>query len=463
MVLFSSLLFVIISCDNNDLTEQVITNEKDQKALFKEVSLLLGKVITNPGVRQELNIRIKEADPIYGSVSFAYLLNEDNDLKKNELEVKAGLLKSARLKHSLFGLALNDEFKKNIDQYPTIKEKCVDRFSPDLKSTSFLIDEDLNRMLIKENLQVFYPYIEFVDNKEYANDDRSINEFYVSYATQDGSLRNEAFGFLNQEGFKDKLEIDNDFIDRNPVYVIVPIDPCDIPGQPCNSIELFPIEELNSSLPPPLFNGPKLLTYNIDDKDIPEDKSILTTMIKSIRFRNTSWMGFGGTHQKIELYRGSADGISITPNGISVTGSKYMLKYYRIRRKYVSRSNWLKLNAEYDPDWTRIESTQSMAVFSIHKFAATASTNMTGKANVKVGEDGKPVYSSENSYSTSISLKVDEAKFRGNVELSRRQVLATIIGKGTTNKSRIHDGHEWNVKSIGIIDYYFYHYYQDLN
>lgn len=421
-----------------------------------ELSLLLARVLTDQEVREELHEKINEIDPFKESVSFAYLLNHHGSLKKNELEFMDTHLKSSN-NQNLFKSAFSNEYFKNHNDYVNLVAFSEKLVNDKLKSSSLDPFLSLNEALVKKNLQIYYPF-----DDDYSNDDHSIYEYYVSYATLDGSNTNEAFGRSSRNDRLDLLTIDNDFLDRNPAYIIVPIDPCDMPGFICDFEELFPINEVTSSLPPPITKGPVLLTYNINDENISES-AILTSRIKSIKFDDTSWMGFGATHQKLTFLRGSADGISIAGNNISVSGNKYQFKSFRIRRMYVRQSKWLQFNAEFDPDWTKIESMQSMAVFSIHKNTGSASTTLSGKANVKV-ENGKAVYSAENAYSVSIpSDKIPTSTFRNNVELSRRQVVSSIIGKGTTGKSRLHDGHEWNLKRIGIIEYYFYHYYHDLS
>ena len=46
--------------------------------------------------------------------------------------------------------------------------------------------------------------------------------------------------------------------------------------------------------------------------------------------------------------------------------------------------------------------------------------------------------------------------------MSRRMILATIVGPGTTGHTINDGGINYNVKRIGIIDYYFKHFYTDL-
>jgi hypothetical protein len=64
--------------------------------------------------------------------------------------------------------------------------------------------------------------------------------------------------------------------------------------------------------------------------------------------------------------------------------------------------------------------------------------------------------------STNVKVTSGSSIFRSNSELTRRQVLSTITGAGSTGKTLNDGGIEYNVKSVGIVDYYFKHWYTDL-
>jgi hypothetical protein len=139
------------------------------------------------------------------------------------------------------------------------------------------------------------------------------------------------------------------------------------------------------------------------------------------------------------------------------------LGYISIKRKFIKRKKrWVALNFQLDPDWNMSENTQSMAVFSIHHFSADASYELTAKSGFKVDPIKGIVAGSEISGASKLKVTVGNAKFRANVELSRRQVLSTIVGPGVTGKQKEFDGINYNVKKIGVIDYYLEHYFTDL-
>ena len=51
---------------------------------------------------------------------------------------------------------------------------------------------------------------------------------------------------------------------------------------------------------------------------------------------------------------------------------------------------------------------------------------------------------------------------KNNSELPRRQVLSAITGDGSTGQTYSDGGILYNVKSVGIVDYYFKHWFTDL-
>lgn len=104
------------------------------------------------------------------------------------------------------------------------------------------------------------------------------------------------------------------------------------------------------------------------------------------------------------------------------------------------------------------ENSQQLLLFTKHNIGL----NGKGKASAKVGYDfitKKPT--AEATTSVDFEIKLWETKFRTNVELSRRSVLANIVndtGLGT----RLRNGNYYNVKAIGKAEFYFEHYFTDI-
>lgn len=477
---------LFFSCADDESVDLKTQNLNDKQKLMQETSILLGKMLTNSDVKKALNQKMKEVDEDAEIVSFAYLFEQENGLRKNEV---SHFSKKGTNSANVFKAALQSEFEKNEGNYKTIANVLEVKTPNSLSfKSSALIAEELATLLVSEELQIFYPF-----DPEYEDDDTSVAEFYVSYDPLNNDQTNTGYKF--QVGMTDIDVVDgitNDFLDENPVYVIVPIDPCDIIGGECNFTELFPVVEdpIDLEVLPPspnqfLIHNPggfttgntagtstnstntvpttTLLTTNTNHNNIPES-DIISSYIPRIQINGTSWMGFGGTHQKLRFFRGTTDG-AVTQNAdgtITASGTKYTVKDFRCKRKYVKRKKrWLSFNAEFDPDWNMTENTQVMAVFSLHHISSTASAELTAKSGFKI-ENGEIKPNTEVSGSVKINFSLGSSKFRSNAEMSRRQILATIVGPGTTGKTKEDGGVQYNVKRIGIVDYYMKHFYTDL-
>jgi hypothetical protein len=487
IIMLSTTIFVSCS-DNNETIDLQTENLNDKQKLMQETSILLGKMLTNSEVKTALNQKMKEVDEDAEIVSFAYLFEQENGMRKNEISYFS---KRKINSSNVFKTALQNEFEKNEENYKTIAN-VLETKSPKgaLARTSETIAEDLATLLVSEELQIFFPF-----DPEYEDDDTSVEEFYVSYDPLNNAQTNTGYKFY--VGLTDIDVVDgmtNDFLDDNPVYIIVPIDPCDILGRECNFTELLPVVEdpIDPEVLPPsanqfLIHNPggftvgntggtnsnnnnnnpvpttTLLTTNTNHNNIPET-DIISSYIPRIQINGTSWMGFGGTHQKLRFFRGTTDG-AVTQNAdgtITATGTKYTIKDFRCKRKYVKRKKrWLGFDAEFDPDWNMTENTQVMAVFSLHHISASASAELTAKSGFKI-EGGEIKPHTEASGSVKINFSLGSSKFRANAEMSRRMILATIIGPGTTGRTINDNGVQYNVKKIGIVDYYFKHFYTDL-
>lgn len=470
------IVLFIQSCTKTTDEELLPDSTKQKRTLLRETSILVGMVLQNDQTRDEVVSVIHEVDPEGDAVSFSYLLGLGGTLKKNEI----GLFeKESSRASSSFKMALADHFLHNQEKFPSlakaIQEKAGFEEGNISSRSSFDIANELNQMLESENLQIFYPY-----DPEYEEDDRTVSEYILSYDPLVFTQTNEGFLFSKDRTGYELIEtIDNTYVDENPVFGIVPIDPCDIQGNPCPYITIEPTIvgidgdlnvdgttpwNANSSTLPPLSNTPYLLTYSVDHKDIPEE-DIISSYIPRIKINGTSWMGFLGRYQKLSFFRGFADKNLVTQNpdgSISVRGEGYPVKIgFRTRRRNIRRKRWLNFDVQFDPDWDMSENSQSMVVFSLHTFSGSASANVSVKAGVKL-EDGEIKPHFEPGGTGTVSISTGSAKFRAAAELSRRQIFSSIVGPDPGGKTVIDNGIEYNVKSVGIVDYYYKHWHTDL-
>lgn len=456
------LLILIVGCTreedvsleplNSDLTEQQI--------LLKETSKLLGKTLTDKNALNHLKgiLKAKDLDEDQQIISFGLLFGDEKGLRKKE----SGLQKKYQQKAISYNFkeAFKNTYEKNKEEFSTINSLIETKKSTISAKTSTPSDfsSSLVDLLEDENLQIYFPY-----DPEFEDDDKSINEFAISYEPLELADSNVAWSFnVGNENIASTSVIDNDYLDDNPVFVIGKIDNCDLNNAPANLCRYVDLSASNF-VPDPLPNGPVLLKYSVNHKDILED-DILTTNIPRIQINGTDYMGFGGTHQKLRFFRVSGDG-KVTQNSdgsITAGPTDYLIGDFRCKRKFLKRKKrWLDINTELDPDWDMSENSQSLLVFSLHHLKTEASYETTVKSGFKLeGSVIKP--SAEVSGTTKIKVSTGSAKFRANIELSRRQVLATITGPGTTGNQKEFDGINYNVKKIGIIDFYLEHYFTDL-
>ncbi|MBG6063471.1 hypothetical protein IWX83_003281 [Flavobacterium sp. CG_9.1] len=159
------LLAISCSTENSSETPEK-TNLNSEQRLLQETAILFGKLLTDPEVKTALNNKMKEVDKDANIVSFAYLLEQEGGLRKNEQAMFKKQINNLR-KQNIFKNALRKEFENNSNDYTTIKE-IVDKnltSKNNFRSTAFIADE-LTNLLVSQELQIFFPY-----DPEYENDD----------------------------------------------------------------------------------------------------------------------------------------------------------------------------------------------------------------------------------------------------------------------------------------------------
>lgn len=428
-------------------SKKISSKETKNKKLKKETSLFVGRLLSKKEVRDEVLMRMKEVSEDGELVSFGYLLGKNKGLRKKESGKEASKLSR---KNSLFSQALKNELANNIGEYPTIGGLIA--LKKETSITSRLAEE--SDPFTDENLQIYSPYNEMNETPE-----ASYETYYISEEMEDGSPTNSGFYFngLTQRAI---FKMDNDLIDTNPSFIISTIDECDIVGGTCETVELFA-----AAMPPPLATGATLLTYSVNHNDIP-DQDIITTRIPMIKINGTGWLQFGGTHQKFRVFRGGVDsGVTQNPDGtITVTGKGFQIgEDFKTKRRNARKENWINFDREFDVDWNQSENSHQIMVFSLHHWRGTAE----GSGGIKYGykyniATGVWEGTIEPTGGTTVKVSSGSSIFRANSELSRRQVLSTITGAGSTGKTQNDGGIEYNVKTVGIVDYYFKHWYTDL-
>lgn len=437
---------------NSTSTLKTTALKSSNKVKFKkETSLLIGRLLSKKEVREEVLSEMRNVSADGEVVSFGYLLGKNKGIRKNEKEKLTSKLSK---KSNLFSQSLAKELEDNKEDYVAIRELISK--GKKLESTNRMAVEEysyLDDPFSGGNLQIYSPYIEV---NGYSSS--SYDAYYTSEEMEDGTPTNSGY-YFNGDYYTYISSMDNNFIDSNPSFIISTIDECDLEGGLCTTVEL-----VVAGVPPPLSTGAVLLTYSVDHNNIP-DADIITSRIPMIKVKGTDWMGFGGTHQHLRIFRGSYEG-GMTQNAdgtISVTGLKYQIgEDFRTKRKNAKNSNWITFDREFDPDWNQSENTQQLAVFSLHKWRPTAETSAGVKYGLKKNDKGGWDSTPDATGAASVKFTSGSAIFRANTELPRRQVLSTITGDGSTGQTYSDGGVLYNVKSIGIVDYYYKHWFTDL-
>lgn len=462
ILIYNVLLLFIASCTHERIE---LVEKTPEQEIIREIALIVGTVLKNPAVNNEVLDAMTLVDEFNELVSIPFLIGSSNNLKKNEIAaVSSFSIKNAG--NTFFKSAVVNEFNSRKNDYPALSRAINERFpeSVRLKSSAFHDSNYLIELLENDGYQIYFPYSHNMDIHE------PLDTYYVSYDPLNGSDRNEGFFF---ESGKDEFilidEMDNDFIYDYPVFGIIPIDPCDIPGEPCDFTTLvgYSDEEVVGffpSLPPVFPNEAQLIKHNFHHIHMTDDKDMISSRVPWIKVTGKAYMGFLASHQKLTFWRaGGQIPISISSEGlITVHGLKHTVAQVRMRAHNLKDGGkWYYLNGDFDADWTMSKNTQSLVVFSNHNISTSAEVSAGFKAGFKK-EGDKWVSTPEATASGKITIKQGSSKFRAISELERRQVFLTNIGAQSTEEFFEINSVIYNVKKIGIIKYFFNHWHTSL-
>lgn len=420
-----------------------------KQAIKKETALLVGRALRDKTVRDYVINEMKDVSEDGEVVSFSYLTGRDKSLRKNEVEkFKKKKTTAKTTSENIFDKAIQQEFERNPKDYKNINDLYEAKKAQSI--TARVPADDLTGTLI-DGQQLYMPY-----NETYSASYVPAT-YYTSEEMLDGSPTNSGYYF---DGYVERYisSMDNNFIDSKPTFIVSETDPCDVAGGTCSSIELT----ASSGNFNPINNTPQLLISNINHTEVNDENYLLSSKIPRIRINGTSWMGFGGTHQKLVFMRGSYDtqNVSVGTNGIiNATGYKEVIGEFRTKRKNAKYKYWLDFNKNFDTDWRMGENEQALAVFSQHHLAATGSITVSPKVGLKYNfTTNKIEPTAEATFGVNLQLSFGSTKFRSNASQSRKYNLAYNVGPGLTGKTYNYNGIDWNVKDLGIVEYFYNHY-----
>jgi hypothetical protein len=424
--------------------EQLTDSDRNKIDVAKEFSLLLGKVLTDKQNRIELGYLVQTLDDFGDAISVSAMLGDRERMAPSELDILSALdgdilhrKKANQIKESLISYSIDNlsEFKvleQSFNNY--ILEKYTDNAS--LSYTEALVD-----FYSAQGLVVHIPYAE--------NFDWELMEYGITM-TYDPIIRddwNEGYTYDEFGNAQLLPYVDDPYSFDNPTYVITYYHPDDFLAAP-------PIP----TLPSPAANA-VILGYNVNHTSISQ-ADILLSVIPEMRLTDTNYIGLFGNKVKLQIFRGS-NKLNVNFDGTignSASGDIYKYTEYHFSKWDCKNKNWKTVNIQFDPDWDMSENSQQIVLFSKHNISAKGKI----KVGAKVGYDfvtKKPT--AEATGSVEMEMELGSSKYRTNSVLSRRSVFAHIVGD-TGLGTKLRNGNHYNVKGVGLAEFYFEHYFTDI-
>ena len=425
-------------------------DEWQQVETAKEFSQLLGEVMQDKEARVTLSAHIQQYDDFGDAVSLATLLGDKQTMPPSELATlrRVGNTISSRTGANPFREILLQHSLERFDAYPFL-ERAFETFRdrPERAQQRVSLQEELITFFASQGLVIHFPYEERFNWQTYAG---SITTTYDPLIREDW---NEGFlysltGGTAVEG-KRLPYVDDAYSLDHATLVVTYLD------------EDF--NEMNTTPPVPELPTPAadavILNYNVNHTSISQ-ADILFSTIPEVRLTKRDYIGLFGRIIKVRLYRGSSK-VKVNFDGTAgavAEADTYRYDEIRFSKDDIKLERWKTVNIQFDPDWDMTENSQQFFLFTEH--------NLTGKAKasagVKVGYDfltKEPT--AEATASVNLEVESEGSRFRVNSELSRRSVLAHVIGN-TSFGVRTRNGIDYNIKNVGLLHFYFEHRFTDI-
>lgn len=430
-------------------TQTLPLNEWQQVETAKEFSQLLGEVMQSKEARVTLSAHIQQYDDFGDAVSLSTLLGDKQNMPPSELASlnRAGNTFSLRTGNNPFREALLQHSLERFFAYPFLKRGFETfRARPERAQQRVSVQEELIAFFASQGLVIHFPYEERFDWDNYAG---SITTTYDPLVREDW---NEGFLFsLTGGGSKGSLVpfVDDAYSVDQATLVVTYLDD--------------DFYEMNNTPPVPELPTPAadavILDYNVNHTSISQ-ADILFSTIPEVKLTGKDYIGLFGRIIKVRLYRGSSK-VKVNFDGTvdgSADGDTYRYDLIKFSKNEVKHREWKTVNIQFDPDWDMTENSQQIFLFTEHNLRGKAKAS----ASAKVGYDfvaKKPTPE----FTTSVNLEVelDDSRFRVNSELSRRSVLAYVVG-AADHGVRTRNGIDFNVKSVGLLHFYFEHRFTDI-
>jgi hypothetical protein len=430
-------------------TQTLPLDEWQQVETAKEFSQLLGEVMQDKEARVTLSAYIQQYDDFGDAVSLSTLLGDKQTMPPSELASlnRAGNTFSLRKGNNAFREALLHHSLERFDAYPFL-ERAFETFRdrPERAQQRVSLQEDLIAFFASQGLVIHFPYEERFNWQTYAG---SITTTYDPIIREDW---NEGFLYsLTGGNSKGSLVpfVDDEYSLDHATLVVTYLD------------EDF--YEMNNTPPVPELPTPAadavILNYNVNHTSISQ-ADILFSTIPEVKLTKRDYIGLFGRIVKVRLYRGSSK-VKVNFDGTvatGVNGDTYRYDLIKFSKDDIKLERWKTVNIQFDPDWDMTENSQQFFLFTEHNLTGKAKAN----AGVKVGYDFiKKEPTAEATASVNLEVESESSRFRVNTELSRRSVLAYVVG-ATDHGVRTRNGIDYNVKNVGLLHFYFEHRFTDI-
>lgn len=430
-------------------TQTLPLDEWQQVETAKEFSQLLGEVMQNKEARITLSAHIQQYDDFGDAVSLATLLGDKQTMPPSELATlsRAGNISPLRTGTNPFRETLLQHSLEYLDAYPfLVRGFETFRARPERAQQRVSIQDELITFFASQGLVIHFPYEERFNWETYAG---SITTTYDPLIREDW---NEGYLYsLTGGGSQGSLVpfVDDAYSIDHATLVVTYLD------------EDF--NEMNTTPPVPELPTPAadavILNYNVNHTSISQ-ADILFTSIPEVKMTKRDYIGLFGRIVKVRLYRGSSK-VKVNFDGTVATGvdgDTYRYDLIKFSKDDIKLERWKTVNIQFDPDWDMTENSQQFFLFTEHNLTGKAKAN----AGVKVGYDFiKKEPTAEATASVNLEVESENSRFRVNTELSRRSVLAYVVG-ATDHGVRTRNGIDYNVKNVGLLHFYFEHRFTDI-
>jgi hypothetical protein len=430
-------------------TQSLQLEEWQQVETAKEFSQLLGEVMRDKESRLALSQFIQQYDDFGDAVSLSALLGDKTSMPPFELARLATFDKGFTMRNESSPVreAILEHSLANLSQYPFL-ERSFETFQSKKRDVKYRVSlrEELIEFYASQGLVIHFPYEERFDWDTYQG---AVTTTYDPLIREDW---NEGFLFsTNGDGPQGKRipYVDDAYSLDHATLVVTYLD------------EDF--YEMNNTPPVPELPTPApdavILDYNVNHTSISQ-ADILFTTIPEVKLTGKDYIGLFGRITKVRLYRGSSK-VKVNFDGTvaaGVDGDTYRFDLIKFSKDDIKLERWKTVNIQFDPDWDMTENSQQFFLFTEHILTGKAKAN----AGVKVGYDFiKKEPTAEATASVNLEVESESSRFRVNTELSRRSVLAYVVG-ATDHGVRTRNGIDYNVKNVGLLHFYFEHRYTDI-